>query len=126
MVYYSPIATFLDGYRYLFGISDFNLDLASIFSAAKNLLFGSMIFEIPTLIIAFETLVISYMIYQTKNTKVIFLMWFVGILIVGSISDNSGFLVRMRSPLILVTVLYFLFEKYYSMTKDNFKSMRPY
>jgi hypothetical protein len=85
-----------------------------------------MIFEIPTLIIAFETFVISFIIYQTKNTKVIFLMWFVGILIVGSISDNSGFLVRMRSPLILVTVLYFLYEKYYSMTKDNFKNMRSY
>ena len=126
LVFYSPIALFLDGYRYLFGISDFNLDLASIFNAAKNLLFGSMIFEIPTLIIAFETFVISFIIYQTKNTKVIFLMWFVGILIVGSISDNSGFLVRMRSPLILVTVLYFLYEKYYSMTKDNFKNMRSY
>ncbi len=126
LVFYSPIAVFLDGYRYLFGISNFNLDLASIFNAAKNLLFGSMIFEIPTLIIIFETFVISYMIYKTKNTKVIFLMWFIGILIVGSISDNSGFLVRMRSPLILVTVLYFLFEKYCSTSKGSFKSMRSY
>jgi hypothetical protein len=36
------------------------------------------------------------------------------VLLIGSISDNSGFILRIRSSLVLVTVLWYLCEKYKS------------
>ncbi len=119
LVFYSPISIFLDGYRFLFGVPDFSLSLNSILDASKNLLFGSMIIEIPTLIMLFETVIIFYLIYKIRNRKIIIFIWFIGVLIVGSISDNSGFLLRMRSPIILVTVLYFLYERYESIIDNS-------
>lgn len=119
LVFYSPISTFLDGYRFLFGLPEFNLDISSFYNATANILFGSMILEIPTLIIIFETFIILFAIAKMKNKKVIVFIWFVGVMIVGSISDNSGFIVRMRSPLILITILYFLFESYTLSYKEK-------
>ena len=99
----------------------FNFDFNSFFSATKNLLLGSALIQIETLIIAFETVIVLMMIVNMKNRNLVLLMWFVGILLVGSISNNSGFIIRLRSPLILITVIYFFHERYnlVNIRKDN-------
>ena len=112
IILFSPLSVFLDGYRELFSMPPFNLDFNSFYMATKNLLIGSSLMQIETLLIFFETIVVTIMIANMKNRNFVMLMWFVGILLIGSISNNSGFIIRLRSPLILITVIYFFYERY--------------
>lgn len=107
----TPLEILLDGYRSLFGMPDFNINLQSIINSLLNLLFGSMLPEIATILMLFETIVTIVMMSQVKNKNILLTCWLIGLLIIGSISNNSGFVLRMRSPLLLITFIYFLFEK---------------
>ena len=107
----TPLEILLDGYRSLFGMPDFNINLQSVINSLLNLLFGSLLPEIATILILFETIVTIVMLSQVKNKNIFLTCWLIGLLIIGSISNNSGFVLRMRSPLLLITFIYFLFEK---------------
>ena len=107
----TPLEILLDGYRSLFGMPDFNINLQSVINSLLNLLFGSLLPEIATILILFETIVTIVMLSQVKNKNILLTCWLIGLLIIGSISNNSGFVLRMRSPLLLITFIYFLFEK---------------
>tara|TARA_B100000900_G_scaffold370996_1_gene349903 strand:- start:18278 stop:19276 length:999 start_codon:yes stop_codon:yes gene_type:complete len=112
IILFSPLSLLLDGYRGLFSMPPFNLDFNSFYMASKNLLLGSTLIQVETFLIIFETIIATIMIANMKNKNFIILMWFVGILLIGSISNNSGFIIRLRSPLILITVIYFFYERY--------------
>lgn len=107
----SQIETLLNGYRNLYGVEDFNISISSISQSLLNLLFGSRNFDIPTLIIVFETAIAGAMVYKIENRSIIVTCWLIGVLLIGSISFNSGFIVRTRSPLIIVTFIYYFYQK---------------
>lgn len=108
----TPLEILLNGYRALFGMPDFVISLRSISYSAFNLLFGSGVLETATLIMFIETIVVLIMLFNIKNKSILVACWFIGLLIIGSISDNSGFIVRMRSPLIIITFICYFFQEY--------------
>lgn len=116
----TPIELLLNGYRSLFGMPNFDLSFYSIGYSIFNLLFGSGRLEIATLIMAFESIVVLIVLLNTKNKSVLIACWLIGALIIGTISDNSGFIVRMRSSLIIITFIYYFFQRYSSTNSIKF------
>lgn len=108
----TPIETLLSGYRSLFGMPDFGINIRSISRSLFNLLFGSGSFEVATLLIMFESIIAVVIIYKIENKSIIVACWFLGLLLIGSISANSGFIIRTRSALIVTTFIFYFYQKY--------------
>ena len=121
----TPLEILLNGYRGLFGMPDFVISPRSISYSSFNLLFGSGALETASLIMLIETIFVLILLFNIKNKSILVSCWFIGLLIIGSISDNSGFIVRMRSPLIIITFICYFFQEYSNAgLKKNLKTGR--
>jgi hypothetical protein len=104
----------LNGYRLLFDVQSFLINLDSIIFSAGNLFLGSRSLDIAGALLIFESVFVFFLIFAIKDKTPILFAYLVAILLVGSISANSGFIIRIRSSLVLVTVLWYLCERYKS------------
>ena len=105
---YSEFSQVLKGYRSLFGMPEFTLTIGNLLTSFFNVLVGKKDFSIETIILSIETIFLLFMIYFSRDRKVILCALFVVIILVGSVSDNSGFILRIRSVLILSSFCVFL------------------
>ena len=107
-----PIEIILDGYRELFNVQKFYISLSSISYSIKNLLFGSFSLDVANIILILESCLVFLLIYLIKARLLLIVSYLMAAFLIGSISDNSGFIIRLRSPVIMVTIFWYVFEQY--------------
>ena len=108
---FEPLNFIFNSYRNQYGIEHNILDsFSGLLFSASNFFFGSRDFQIATIMLSLESFLMIYILYFAKNKTILISLLLLSILIIGSISDNSGFILRIRSSIVLIFVVLYFFE----------------
>ncbi len=101
----SPLTQFFIGYRIEFGTENPASSVTVFLSQFLNILIPTKGSLFAQLIVVIELFLIVYLIlvYQKKYELIAFFL--VGAVLIGSVSDNIGFVTRIRAPIIMYFLL---------------------
>lgn len=120
LIYFEPLNIFLNGYRNIWGIQHDILSTPyGIFSSILNFLLGSKSLDFATFLLFLESIFLIYILLNLNNKTIPFAILLLGILTVGSLSDSSGFILRIRSVIMLIFLLLYFNEKTVGKKKNS-------
>lgn len=110
--FYEPLNFVFNSYRNMYDI-DHNMlsSLGGIFNSFSNFFIGSRSLSIATILLLVETFILLYILYKLDNKIIALTLILMGIIIIGSISDNSGFILRLRSSIVIIFMIMYLKDR---------------
>ena len=110
--YYEPLNFIFNSYRNQYDMSHNTLsNIDGLVGAIFNFFIGSRSANISTILLITESFLLLTLYFKLDNKIVTTALILIGIIILGSISDNSGFILRLRSVIVVIFLLMYFKER---------------
>jgi hypothetical protein len=109
-IFFPQLNLFLSGYQSLFGITDQIGSFDAIYNGLKRFFGLGLNYGIPTFAILLESILLIMILKDREIRPYAIIAIIIGAMLIGQLSNNPGFILRLRSPVILTMLLLYLIK----------------